>query len=188
MNYVYTIPVFSHGHGLANSAFGGWELSGILSAYTGQPSTVATSSVDPAGLGLLANTGNLPNRPDQICNPNVNGPHQYGGATQEAAQNLVWFNTSCFANVPQGVVRPGNAGRFTIIGPGFFNLDASLIKNFNISKEGRWKLQLRGEAFNVLNSVNPYAFSSTNITSTTFGQISGFRAARRMQVAAKINF
>ncbi len=188
MNYVYTIPVFTHGHSLAASALGGWELSGILSAYTGQPSTVATSSVDPAGLGLLANTGQLPNRPNQICNPNANARHQYGGATQEASQNLVWFNTACFANVPQGVVRPGNAGRYTIIGPGFFNLDASLIKNFNISKEGRWRLQLRGEAFNVLNSVNPYAFASTNITATTFGQISGFRAARRMQVAAKINF
>lgn len=188
INYVYTIPVFRHGHGLANSALGGWELSGIVSAYTGQPSTVATSSVDPAGLGLLANTGNLPNRPDQTCNPNANAPHKYGGSAQSSAQDLVWFNTSCFANVPQGVVRPGNAGRFTIIGPGYFNLDASLIKNFNISKEGRWKLQLRGEAFNALNSVNPYAFASTNITATNFGQISGFRAARRLQVAAKINF
>ena len=186
-NYIYTIPVFKHGHGLGNAVLGGWELSGILSAYTGQPSSITTSSVDPAGVGLLGNT-NIPNRPDQICNANVNAPHQYGGAAQEVAQKLNWFNTSCWANVPQGSVRLGNTGRYTVRGPGFFNLDSSLIKNFNISADGRWKLQLRGEAFNILNSVNPSGFASTNITATNFGQISSFRAARRMQLGAKINF
>ena len=73
-------------------------------------------------------------------------------------------------------------------GPGFFNWDTSLIKNFALSRDNRWKLQLRGEAFNVLNWVNPSGFASLNITSTNFGQINSFRAARRMQVAAKINF
>jgi hypothetical protein len=75
-----------------------------------------------------------------------------------------------------------------VLGPGFFNLDASLLKNFNLSSEGRWKLQLRGEAFNILNSVNPAALASTTTTATNFGQINSFRAARRMQLGAKINF
>src|SRR6202011_1124150 len=119
----------------------------------GQPTTVTTGSVDPAGLGILS-TGPASVRPDQICNPNTNAPHLYGGA----AQALTWFNTACFAAVPQGAVRPGNAGRFTVQGPGFFNVDAGLYKNFNLSKEGRWKLQLRGETFNTLNWVNPSGF------------------------------
>ena len=55
-------------------------------------------------------------------------------------------------------------------------------------REGRWKLQLRGEAFNILNWVNPSGFASANDTATNFGQINGFRAARRLQLAAKINF
>ena len=50
------------------------------------------------------------------------------------------------------------------------------------------KLQLRGEAFNTLNWVNPNGFASTNNTVATFGQISSFRAARRMQLAAKFTF
>jgi hypothetical protein len=182
-NYIYTIPVFRHGRGLLNSALGGWQLSGIIAWYTGQPATVTTSSVDPAGLGM-GNGGPASARPDQICDPNVGAPHQYGGS----AQALNWFNTACFAAVPQGVVRPGNAGRFTVRGPGFFNLDASIMKNFNLSPEGRWKLQLRGETFNTLNWVNPTGFASTNNTSTVFGQISTFRAARRIQLGAKINF
>jgi hypothetical protein len=154
-----------------------------VSTYTGQPLQVATSSVDPAGLGLLGNTS-ISNRPDEVCNPNENAPHQYGAASQA----LSWFKSRCFTAVPQHAVRPGNAGTYTLQGPGFFNLDASLIKNFNLAKEGRWKLQIRAEGFNILNAVNPSGIASANITATNFGQINSFRAARRMQLAAKINF
>jgi hypothetical protein len=183
VNYVYTLPFFKHGNRLLSGALGRWELSGIVSTYTGQPLKVATSSVDPAGLGLLGDTS-ISNRPDEVCNPNNGAPHQYAAASQ----NVLWFKSRCFTAVPQGQVRPGNAGVYTLNGPGFFNVDASLIKNFNLAKEGRWKLQIRCEAFNVLNSVNPGGVASVNITSTNFGQINSFRAARRMQVAAKINF
>ena len=112
---------------------------------------------------------------------------QYGGAAQEAAQGLSWFNTKCWAAVPQGVVRPGNTGRYTIWGPGFFNWDASLYKNFRLTGDGRIKLQLRAETFNGLNWVNPGVRQHQHHR-TTFGQISSFRAARRMQLAAKMIF
>jgi hypothetical protein len=184
---VYTLPFFNHGRGILNSAVGGWQLSGIVAAYTGQPTTITTSGVDPAGLGI-GNGGPASLRPDQICDPNQGAPHTYGGSAQSASQGLAWFNTACFAAVPQGVVRPGNAGRYTVRGPGFFNLDTSIMKNFNISKEGQWKLQLRAETFNTLNWVNPSGFASANNTATNFGQISSFRAARRIQLGAKINF
>ncbi|MCX6628290.1 MAG: hypothetical protein NTW28_11755, partial [Candidatus Solibacter sp.] len=187
MNYVYTLPFFNHSRGFLNSTVGGWQVSGIVSAYTGQPTTVSTSGVDPAGLGL-GNGGPAGIRPDQICDPNKGAPHKYGGSAQSSAEGLTWFNTACFAAVPQGTVRPGNAGRYTIRGPGFFNLDTSIMKNFRIARDGAWKLQLRAETFNTLNWVNPSGFASANNTSTVFGQISGFRAARRIQLGAKINF
>ena len=185
-NYVYTLPFFNHGRGLLNSAAGGWQISGIVSAYTGQPSTITTTGVDPAGLGI-GNGGPASARPDQICDPNVGAPKTYGGSAQSSAEGLTWFNTACFAPVPQGVVRPGNAGRYTVRGPGFFNLDTSIMKNFNISREGTWKLQVRVETFNTLNWVNPSAFGTSN-TATNFGQITAFRAARRIQLGAKIYF
>lgn len=183
LNYVYTLPFFRSGPRAATYLLGGWELSGIMSAYTGQPLTATTSGVDPAGLGLLALTS-ISNRPNEVCNPNAQAPRQYGAASED----LLWFKTTCFAAVPQGDVRPGNTGTYTLHGPGFFNLDSSLMKNFNLTGDGRWKLQLRGEAFNILNSVNPSGFASTTITSTNFGQINTFRAARRMQLGAKVNF
>jgi hypothetical protein len=72
-------------------------------------------------------------------------------------------------------------------GPGYFNWDASLLKNFNLSKEGRWRAQVRGEASNILNWVNPSTISVAT-TSTTFGQVTAYRAARRIQLGLKINF
>ncbi|MEO8370376.1 MAG: carboxypeptidase-like regulatory domain-containing protein [Candidatus Solibacter sp.] len=187
INYVYTLPFFKGGRSLMHTAFGGWQLSGILSTYTGQPTTVTSNTFDPAGLGI-GNGGPASLRPDQICDPNKGAPHTYAGSAQSSSQGITWFNTACFANVPQGVVRPGNAGRYTVRGPGFFNLDASLMKNFNLSKEGQWKLQMRLETFNTMNWVNPSGFASSVNTATNFGQISSFRAARRVALGAKINF
>ena len=183
INYVYMLPFLRNNHGLAGKALGGWQLAGIMSAYTGQAFTVTTSSVDPAGLGNVGNNSAASARPDMVCDPRADQPEQYGGANQK----LNWFNTACFQAVPDGVVRPGNAGRGTVRGPGFFNWDASLSKTFELT-ENRWNLQLRGDAFNVLNWVNPNGIASTNITSASFGQINSFRAPRRIQLALKLTF
>ena len=185
LDYIYTIPIFQNSHGFAGQALKGWELSGILSTYTGIPTTVTTSSVDPAGLGNLGSSA-ASARPDMICNPNANAPHQYAGSAQSSAALLSWFNISCFAPVPQGAVRPGNAGRYTVRGPGFFNLDAALLKNFSLTE--RAHLQFRFETFNTMNWVNPSGFASANITSTVFGEISSFRAPRRAQLSLKLTF
>lgn len=183
LNYVYHLPFFARGTNLLSRIAGGWELSGIVAAYTGQPLTAVTSSVDPAGLGLLGDTS-ITNRPDLICNANDGAPHQWGAS----AQGLQWISNKCFAAVPQGQVRVGNAGNYIVMGPNFANLDASLLKNFRITGDGRWRAQLRVEGFNVLNLVNPAGLASLNITATNFGQVNSFRAARRMQLALKINF
>jgi hypothetical protein len=111
-----------------------------------------------------------------ICDPNANAPHTI----------LEWFNTACFTPTPQGQIRPGNAGRGVVRGPGFENWDAAAMKNFHVGE--KVNLQLRGEAFNATNHPNPNGFGSTNITSTLFGEITSFRAARRLQLALKLTF
>ena len=122
-----------------------------------------------------------------VCaSPNVNAPQQYTGFT--GAGQPTWFSKACFAAVPQGTVRPGNAGRGVVRGPGFSNLDVALIKNFGFAKREAVKLQLRGEAYNALNLVNPNGFASTNITSASFAEISSFREARVIQIGAKLLF
>jgi hypothetical protein len=175
LNYVYTIPIFRNGHGAAAYVLKGWEISGITSYASGSPFTMSTSSVDPAGLGLLGSSAAAA-RPDMLCNPNAGAPHMV----------VQWFNTACFAPVPQGAVRPGNSGRGVVRGPGSENWDVTLKKSFALGE--RVNLQLRGESFNFLNHPNPNGFGSTNNTSSLFGQITTFRAPRRIQIAAKLTF
>jgi hypothetical protein len=185
LNYVYNLPFFKGNRGAFGYALGGWELSGIASFYTGSPFTVTTSNADPAGLGLLGSSA-ASSRPDMVCSPNLTASEAYTGFT--GAGKATWFNPACFQAVPQGTVRPGNAGRGTLRGPGFGNLDIALMKNFGFTKREGVKLQLRGEAYNALNLVNPNTFASTNITSTSFAEIGTFREARVIQIGGKLMF
>jgi hypothetical protein len=184
INYVYEIPYFSDQKGFQGKLLGGWQFSGIFYYYTGLAFAPATSSNDPAGLGLL---GNSPSgsRPDMLCDPNATATHDLTPA--------VWFNTACFANPPgisgvDAVNRVGNAGRNTINGPSTTRLDATLAKNIRFSESK--SIQLRWEVFNVLNHTNFTTFSSTNVTSSVFGQINlaAARDARSMQLAIKFSF
>ena len=57
-----------------------------------------------------------------------------------------------------------------------------------LGNEGRYRFQLRGEASNVFNHTNPSTFGSTNNTSSLFGQITGYRDPRIVQLGAKFYF
>jgi hypothetical protein len=49
----------------------------------------------------------------------------------------------------------GNAGRNSVVGPGLFNLDFSLYKNFAVHKISEsFSVQFRAEFFNILNHAN----------------------------------
>jgi hypothetical protein len=49
------------------------------------------------------------------------------------------------------------------------------------------RLQLRGEAFNIFNHTN-FRTLSTNVTATTFGQVTAVRDPRTIQLGAKFIF
>ena len=96
--------------------------------------------------------------------------------------------TDCFAQPGAengGLPEFGNLSKNVISGPGFWNVDASVFRNFTIGE--RFKLQFRGEAFQALNTPqwnNP----NTDITSSNFGLITGAGGARSMQLGAKLVF
>ena len=71
-------------------------------------------------------------------------------------------------------------------GPGFFQTDLGLCKNFTLPR--RMRIEARIEIFNVFNTVN---FSNPTIlaTSGTFGMITGTRVPPRIiQLGAKLYF
>lgn len=179
LNYVYELPWFKDQKGLVGKFLGGWQASGIITYNTGLPFTVTTSGFDPAGLGLIAPPTTVA-RANVTCDPNVGGAR-----TQQQ-----WFNTTCFqinplssaTNIPN---RVGNSARGIVHGPATNRIDFTLVKNVRFAE--RYRLQLRGEAFNILNTTNFRALS-TNVTSTTFGQVISTRDPRVLQFAAKFYF
>ena len=177
LNFVYTLPFYKTQQGLIGKALGGWEIAGLATYYTGLPYTATTSGTDPGGLGIIgASAASL--RPDLTCNPNT-------GFTFSRFEG---FNTSCFPNPAVSTHRPGNEGRGVIRGPGYEGWSFSLSKNLLFGPEQRYRFQLRGEASNAFNHTNPSTFGSLSNVSTLFGQVTGYRDPRIIQLGAKLYF
>jgi hypothetical protein len=91
-----------------------------------------------------------------------------------------WFNRAAFAN-PTDVTRPfGSLGRNVAVGDAFYQMDLSVHKEFVLREA--WKLQFRGEAFNLLNPTN-FKDPQANINNQAFGTITATRPARQLQFA-----
>jgi len=173
INYVYELPWLRSQQGLLGHVAGGWTISGITTYFTGLPLTVTTSGVDPGGLGLLGASA-ASARPDLVGDPN-SGP-------KTVAQ---YFNTSAFALVPAGVVRPGNEDRGVIRGPGVGRWDFSVFKNIKIREA--MNVQFRAEMFNIFNHTN-FDTVGTTFGSTTFGRVTATRDPRNIQFGLKFSF
>jgi hypothetical protein len=95
---------------------------------------------------------------------------------------------------PGGVLHLGNIPRNLIYGPGFTDVDLSLIKNLALS--GPVRLQFRVEAFNLFDAVNfGQPGRTAAVGSSSFGVITNTRfatgdsgSARQVQFAVKVLF
>ena len=76
-------------------------------------------------------------------------------------------------------------GRNTLIGPGFFNVDAVVARHFRI-KEGL-DLQFRAEFFNTLNHPN-FTLVGRILNDPTFGQVLSQADPRQLQFGFKVTF
>jgi hypothetical protein len=174
-SYVYDLPWYKTQEGARGHVLGGWEISGLWYFFTGSPLTVTESTEDPGGIGCLISSP-VSCRPDITGNPNSGAQHTRSS----------FFVTSVFQQVPNGQTRVGNSGRGVVTGPRFQRWDFALFKNTRIYGE-RMHLQFRAEAINLFNHTNWNAVS-TNIISTTKGQVTSANDARIMQLGLKLNF
>ncbi|MFN0100829.1 MAG: TonB-dependent receptor domain-containing protein [Bryobacteraceae bacterium] len=155
---VYELP-FGKGKRFASQGpaawiVGGWQTNGVMSVYSGTPFTVGT-----AGTSLNA-PGNTQTADQILSDVKVLGGVGPGQS---------WFDPNAFA--PVTAIRFGNTGRNILRGPGSFQLDASLFRNFQITEKLR--LQFRAESFSITNTPrfnNPGATVS-NLTRNTDGSI-----------------
>ena len=135
---VYDIP----GSGLLR---GGWRVGGILNARSGVPVNVTISRPDNLTVNGVTVT-NIPGgnsrgtqRPDLV--PGVN-PYLKDGVR--------WLNPAAFATPQPGTF--GNLPRNFLRGPGFWQADVMLAKDFRFLDSQA--VQLRVEVFNITNRLN----------------------------------
>jgi hypothetical protein len=189
--------------GLVDEVIGGWKTSFIFQAQSGNPIFLNSSNQGSsypfriAGPFTPGGTANPATQPQFNCaartrtlsqwfNPcSYYNPAQASTVT-DAAQNLVSSSTA-------GLVPFGPRGRVSVTGPGFNRLDMSLFKSFAIPYRDATALQLRVDAFNVMNTPsfgNPgnslTGSSGQAINSTRFSGI--LPDARVLQVSARLSF
>jgi hypothetical protein len=82
----------------------------------------------------------------------------------------------------------GAGGRNTLVGPGYWAVDTSIFKTFQLSD--RFRLQFRAEAFNVFNHTNFQLGGAdiANLNDPLFGQAGGTFNPRQLQFGLKLSF
>lgn len=172
LNHVWELP-FGRGRQFANQGLlghivGNWNLSGIWSMSTGEHFT-------PALAAAVSNSaGGGGDRPNRLRNGNL----------PASERNIDrWFDLTAFVAPPQFSF--GNAGRGILVGPGNFNVDLGVHRNFHFGD--RWRLSYRWEMFNAFNRAN-FATPNAAIGNPNAGLISATAPARIMQMALKLSF
>ena len=191
----YEIPVHPMESAVLNRIFRGWTIAGTAVAQNGLPFTVyntepfspiwsdpsCNTTVTPS-CQVIGNSGGDYNADGNNYDvPDV--ARSYSTPTGIQAYRNGIFGPNDFAAPALGTEGNERLNRFR--GPGFFNIDASVIKQTAITE--RVNLQLRFEFFNVLNHGNLNGVDS-NLADSSFGTSTAAFNPRWLQIAAKITF
>jgi Carboxypeptidase regulatory-like domain len=172
-NYIYELPFFLHStNAWERTLIGGWQISGVTVAESGVPINV-NYGTDTLGLG-----GGTTNRPNLVSH--VGYPKK----------QLAWFNTSAFAAplAPwAGGAGYGSAGKDAVVGPGLFNWNIAVFKEFRLTSHEGPRFQFRAESYNTFNHTE-FNNVSTGFTSGNFGQVTSTYDPRVLQFGAKFLF
>jgi hypothetical protein len=195
-NFGYEIPNISRiwSNAFTKQALDGWKINGNGAIFSGNPMGIGcTAQSAPAGYWTGTPTGGIPfrcQRGNNIYLPDG----QFPSATEDKRLQFP-FNAANFTLPTIDSWGIGNTPQTLLYGPGAFNLDLSVAKEFRIA-EGK-NLEFRMESFNALNHFNPnnpstgltYNFSTGAQTSSNFGVISGAQVqARRSIISARFRF
>jgi Carboxypeptidase regulatory-like domain/TonB dependent receptor len=166
INWLYELPF------KGNRLVEGWQFSSITQLQSGNPVNLVTNINSFTGVATL--------RPDLV-----------GPITILEDPNR-WFDTSSFVTPTTPTTHFGSLGRNVVIGPGFQNVDFSVLKKTNITE--RLRTEFRAEIFDLFNHAN-FGQPGAVVGSATFGQITNTRfptsdsgSSRQLQFALKLIF
>ena len=148
-NGVYTTPKMANK--VANLLLSNWQIAPIIQIRSGQALNV-TSGLDQA-LTTVAGQTPLQVLPNPYC----------------ATQNYTcWLNAAAYAQPALGTISPSRTYG-SVYGPMLFQVNAALSRTFKLYE--KQTIQLRAEAFNLPNTLNPNNPASTVVSSSLFGKI-----------------
>ncbi len=164
----------SHMNKVADAAVGGWQVSTIVSLYSGLPLQFSCPNT-------LSSYG------FQACRPDITSLGALADVNRSLAQ---WFNTSSsvvFAPPPYTI---GTAPRYTSNERYGFthNADLTLRKEFSLFEQ--LKLNIQASAYNLSNTP-VYGRASTTVGSLTFGEVTGVAPGgipRTVELGARLQF
>jgi hypothetical protein len=177
-NYSYTLPFGAAATGARRLLVAGWQLSGIVTLRSGVPFTPVLSFDRARAFPRSGGDGQRPNwapgfnadnailgEPDRYIDPNA----------------FTLPDAGTFGNLPRNALR----------GPGYAVWNGALFKNIELG--GRRRLQLRVEAFNLLNRAN-FALPASTVFGAAgrvenAGEITDIvGTARQIQLGVKVEF
>lgn len=150
---------------VATAFLSNWQIAPIVSVRSGSPFT-PLSGVDNSmtGIGL--------DRPNVVGDPYVRDTNR-----------LLWLSPLAFTPNRAGTF--GNAGAYSLSGPGYFDVDLAISRVFSVRETQR--LEVRFEAFNSTNHVHLATPVATE-NNARFGQITSAGDPRILQFAMKYQF
>ena len=157
-------------HGVIGALANDWTVAAVVTRQSGIPIAVTQQTNFNAFAGFGTQRPNLVGDPELLAD----------GRTPSR-----WFNTAAFATAP--VFTLGSASRNPVRGPGYKNVDLAISRRIPMPMRRATALEVRAEAFNLLNAP-PFANPGATFGTTTFGVISSAGDPRVVQLAAKFLF
>jgi hypothetical protein len=154
-------------------ALAGTQLAAIWTMQSGFPFTVNVQG-DTAGVG--GGTGGIFVRPNAVP-----GVDPYLPESERASGR--YLNPAAFVAPPAGTF--GSVGRNSIVGPGYTNLDFVVSRAIAIAERAR--VEVRAEAFNLLNRIN-YNQVGRILNASNFGLLLSQYDPRQWQFGVRVSF
>ncbi len=162
-NVAYSVDIGNplHAHGVLEGVTGGWQISGITQLQSGANLTYSGGYNANTNFNMQLNNAIIPGS-KSLANPSgiqINNQSILGTnavqlnplvtcAPRSGLSSHQYINANCFA-VPTVVGQNGPTLLPVVYGPGYFNSDLALFKNFTITESK--KVQFRMQAYNFLN-------------------------------------
>lgn len=181
MGFVYGLPFLKDSSNLVGKVFGGWQLNGIYSIYSGTPFSIGgtNNALNCQGCGSVF--------------INVSGDPKASGKVGSGT-TTTWYDKSNFSQ-PTGLTKEGfgTSARNQFRRPRVWNTDLSLFKQFRVKE--RFQPEFRLEAVNLFNHTN-WGAPVTTFTAPNFLQFIPANAesqtnspgARRIQLGLRVVF